>query len=166
VKSLQRPAAPRPVAFLPHLLFRPTRPAYYVATALAFSLAGSVLLSAAANALWPRLEGPAFPVSGVPFLFAVVVFAPVVETAILAGVLEILCRLLSPWAAVLLSAAGWGIAHSSAAPAWGLVIWWPFILFSLAYLIWRQRSFAAAYGVALAIHAAQNAVAAIPTAFA
>ncbi len=159
-------AVPRPVAFLPRLLFVPRRPAVYAATAVILSLAGAIALSAAANALFPAAEGPQFPVSGWLFLFAVAVFAPVVETAILAVVLETLRRLVSPWTAVLLCAAGWGLAHSSAAPTWGLVIWWPFTLFSLAYLTWRQRSVWAAYGMALAIHAAQNFIAAVPNAFA
>jgi hypothetical protein len=166
VSTHQRPAAPRPVAFLPSLLFQPERPAVYAVTAVGCSLAGALLLSTVANLIWPSLHGPEFPYSGVTFLTAVVLFAPLVETAILAAVLELLRRFLPPWTAVVICAAGWGIAHSSAAPAWGLVIWWPFIIFSLVYLTWRQRSFAAAYGMALVVHAAQNAVAAVPNAFA
>ena len=146
-------------------MFEPYRAIRYGVTAVAISLAGALALSVLVNAVFPSAESPQFPVSGWTFLFAVVVFAPVLETAILAFVLEGLRRLFRPWTAVLLSAAGWGIAHSSAAPTWGLVIWWPFIIFSLAYLTWRQRSFRAGFGMALAIHAAQNFIAAAPVAF-
>ena len=68
--------------------------------------------------------------SGATALFLLVVFAPVVETLIMGGVLLILLRLVSPAVAVILSSLGWGIAHSMGAPTWGLVIWWPFLIFS------------------------------------
>jgi hypothetical protein len=48
------------------------------------------------------------------------------------------------------------VAHSLAAPAWGLVIWWPFLIFSTLFVVWRQRGFLAGVGVAAAAHALQN----------
>jgi hypothetical protein len=42
------------------------------------------------------------------------------------------------------------------APAWGLVIWWPFLIFSVLFVAWRQRSWAAGLGVAATTHALQN----------
>jgi len=136
-----------------------------VALAVACSLAGAMVLSAAATAAFPAVEGPEFQLRGWPFMIAVAVFAPLVETIILAATLEILRRLVRPWVAIALSAAGWGAAHSSATPMWGLVIWWPFVIFSLAYLVWRDRSLLAGAGIAFAVHAIQNAVAAVPNAF-
>ena len=44
----------------------------------------------------------------------------------------------------------------SPAPAWGLVIWWPFLIFSTLFVVWRQRGFFAGVGVAAATHALQN----------
>ena len=166
MSTASRPVAPRPVAVLPVLLFEPRRPALYVVTAVAVSLAGALLLSSAASALLPAMKGPAFPSFGGLFLFMVVIFAPFLETAIMAGVIEGLHRFLSPWATVAASAAGWGLAHSSMAPVWGLVIWWPFTVFSLAYLVWRQRGWWQAYLIAATIHALQNAVPAASMAFA
>ena len=77
-------------------------------------------------------------------------------TATAHGQLALLVRLTSPTAAVVVSAAGWGIAHSTAAPGWGLVIWWPFVIFSTLFLTWRKRSTLAAIGMATAAHAAHN----------
>jgi hypothetical protein len=57
---------------------------------------------------------------------------------------------------VLFSSAGWGIAHSLAAPIWGLVIWWPFLVFSTLFVVWRSRSLVAAFAVPAAVHALQN----------
>jgi membrane protease YdiL (CAAX protease family) len=87
-----------------------------------------------------------------------VLFAPLVETLIMAAVLSLLARFLSPTRAVLASALLWGIAHSLQATVWGFVVWWPFLIFSTLYLVWRERSIWAAIGVAATTHAVQNLV--------
>jgi membrane protease YdiL (CAAX protease family) len=89
-------------------------------------------------------------------LFLLVVFAPVVETVIMGVVLLILDRIAGFLPAVLLSSLGWGIAHSLQATAWGLVIWWPFLIFSITFLTWRRRSLAAAFGLPMLVHGLQN----------
>ena len=85
-----------------------------------------------------------------------VVFAPMVETLIMAAALEILLLVLPPRFAVIASSLGWGIAHSLAAPAWGLVIWWPFLIFSTLYVTWRGQGRALAIGIVFAVHALNN----------
>ena len=67
--------------------------------------------------------------------------------------------------AVAVSAAGWGIAHSLQAPAWGLVIWWPFLIFSTLYLAWRPRGVAIALAVAATAHGLHNLLPALTVAF-
>ena len=89
-------------------------------------------------------------------LFLLVVFAPVVETLIMGSVLLILERLFGFVHAVFLSALGWGIAHSLQAAAWGLVIWWPFLIFSTVFLVWKRRSLLAAFAVPMLVHGLQN----------
>ena len=89
-------------------------------------------------------------------LFMLVVFAPFVETLIMGGVISLFLRFTTPTAAILLSAVGWGVAHSTQALGWGLVIWWPFLIFSTLYVVWRQRGFWMAVGVVAATHALQN----------
>jgi len=149
-------ARPRSLAFLPMALFEPRRPLPYVAIAWACTFFPSLLLSALASRLVPE-SGPAFPkVDPKLLLFLLVVFAPVVETLIMGTVLLILERIAGFLPAVLISSAGWGIAHSLEAPAWGLVIWWPFLIFSTAFLTWRPRSLGLAFGLPMLIHGLQN----------
>ena len=92
-----------------------------------------------------------------PVVFLLLVaFAPFVETLIMGGVLSLLLRVVSPPVAIVLSAVGWGIAHSSEALGWGLVIWWPFLIFSTLFVVWRQRGVWLAIAIVTATHALQN----------
>jgi hypothetical protein len=116
----------------------------------------SIALSALVNALLPGMQQPEFGTIG-PFTVALlVIFSPLVETLIMAAALELLLRFVRPAAAIAISSIGWGVAHSLAAPAWGLVIWWPFLIFSAFYVVWRERSAWAAIGIVFCIHALQN----------
>ena len=120
------------------------------------TIAGSLALAVASKAIAPNLPTPTFPIKGPTALFLLVVFAPLLETLIMAGFLTLFLRFLPPAGAILLSAAGWGIAHSLEALGWGLVIWWPFLIFSTLFVVWRQRGFWAGVAVAAATHALQN----------
>ncbi|MCL6740342.1 hypothetical protein LZ518_04250 [Sphingomonas sp. RB56-2] len=142
--------------FLPAPLREPRRAWLAILIGAAMTIAGSLALAVASKAIAPNLPTPAFPIKGPLALFLLVVFAPVLETLIMAGFLTLFLRFLPPASAILLSAAGWGIAHSLEALGWGLVIWWPFLIFSTLFVVWRQRGFWAGVGVAAATHALQN----------
>ena len=116
----------------------------------------SLALSALVNWLLPSVPPPDISISSGSLLFLFVVVSPFVETLIMAAALEGLLRLVRPPVAIVLSSIGWGIAHSLSAPAWGLVIWWPFLIFSTLYVIWRQRSAWAAIAIVFCVHALQN----------
>ncbi len=122
------------------------------------SIAGSLALSAASQWLLPDLGTPQFPqLPAEVMIFMLVVFAPFIETLIMVAALELMLRLrVPPTAAIILSALGWGLAHSAQAPAWGLVIWWPFLIFSTLYVTWRKRGIWTAVGLVFAVHALQN----------
>ena len=107
----------------------------------------------------PSCDLPEFPDRGAcRLLRCSSVFAPIVETLDHGAALHHAAAAgFSPTVAVFLSAIGWGIAHSIAAPAWGLVIWWPFLIFSTLYVVWRQRGFWLAIAIAAAVHMLQNA---------
>jgi membrane protease YdiL (CAAX protease family) len=143
---------------LPSALAEPRRPLRAILVAWLLCLAGSLLLSAASQALVPDMATPNFPkVPPGVLVFMLVVFAPVVETLIMAAVLELMLRLrIPPAAAVALSALGWGVAHSLQAPMWGFVIWWPFLIFSTLYVTWSRRSAWTGVGMAATVHALQN----------
>ena len=117
---------------------------------------GSLLLSILASKLAPDLRRPEFPMSGAQAFFLLVIFSPLVETLIMAGVLTLLLRLVPPAAAIAISSVGWGMAHSLAAPAWGLIIWWPFLILSTLYVAWRPRGWGWAIAIPALTHALQN----------
>jgi membrane protease YdiL (CAAX protease family) len=147
-----------PLRLLPAAVREPRRAWLAILVGGALTLSGSLLLSSAASLLAPTLGKPDFPLRGAMAFGSLVLFAPLVETLIMAAVLSLLARFLSPTVAVLSSAALWGVAHSLQASVWGLVIWWPFVIFSTLYMVWRERSTWAAIGVVAATHALQNLV--------
>jgi membrane protease YdiL (CAAX protease family) len=152
------PGIPRPdlLAILPTGLFRAERPLGYILLAWLLAVLPSLALSALVSSLAPG-QGPKIPeMAPAITLFLLVIFAPALETLIMGAVLLFLRRFVTPLTAILLSAIGWGVAHSMQAPAWGLVIWWPFLIFSLSFLVWRERSLLLAFAIPAAIHALQN----------
>ena len=141
---------------LPAALAEPRNPLRAIAAGWLFAFPPSIVLALVAQWLLPEVGGPSFEVAGIGTVAMLVVFAPFVETLIMAALLELLLRFVSPVAAVLVSAMGWGIAHSLAAPAWGLVIWCPFLIFSTLYVTWSNRSVPAALAIVFSVHALQN----------
>ena len=151
-----RPFDTGPLRFLPAALREPRRPAVAIALGWALTFFPSIALSWGSQALFPALAKPEFPVGGAAALFLLVIFSPAIETLIMGGVLSLLLRFLSPTAAVIASALGWGIAHSLAAPVWGLTIWWPFLIFSTLFVVWRPLGWWHAAALVACVHALQN----------
>lgn len=142
--------------FLPAPLREPRRAWLAIPAGWALSIVGSLALATLVALIAPALKGPEFNEKGWIAIFALVIFAPVGETLIMAGLIWLFERFLAPASAIVASSIIWGIAHSSMAGAWGLVIWWPFLIFSTLYVVWRQRGFWAGIGVAATTHALQN----------
>jgi hypothetical protein len=142
--------------FLPRPVREPRRPLLALAVAWLLTFPLSLVLAKAVSLIFPGAPNPEFPITGGLAIFMLVVFAPVIETFIMGGVLLVLLRLVSAPIAVLISSAGWGIAHSLATPTWGLVIWWPFLVFSALFVTWRQRSLALAFAMPMLAHALHN----------
>jgi hypothetical protein len=144
--------------FLPIAIRVPDRPLKAIAFGWLTAFPVSILLAALGAALFPGAARPEFHVNGGLALFALVIFSPVVETLIMGAILLILVRLLSETAAIVVSAVGWGIAHSLMAPAWGIAIWWPFLVFSTLFVTWRARSLKLAFAIPMCVHALQNLI--------
>jgi membrane protease YdiL (CAAX protease family) len=146
--------------FLPGFLFRTDTPkGAYLLKAWLLALVPSFLLSGLVSLLARRAEPPDVPVEGSVSLLLLIVAGPFLETLIMVVPLLGLNRLFGFGAAVVLSALMWAGAHSLAAPIWGLVVWWPFLIFSIALLTWRERGLWTAIAMVTVIHGLQNGTA-------
>ena len=156
---IDRPAADRRaphLPFLPSALLEARRPALAIGLGALTAVLPSLMLAALVQWLLPQGEGPDFAMSGAAAIVGLVIFAPVVETLIMGAALLIFLRFMPATAAIIVSAAGWAVAHSLAAPVWGLIVWWPFLIFSTLFVVWRGYSLAAAFAVPASVHALQN----------
>jgi membrane protease YdiL (CAAX protease family) len=151
------PGRPPYLAWLPRFLFE-MEPVVlrYVAKAWLTALIPSIALSALVRLVAADAAAPQFPGEAGPLVLFVVFVGPAVETLLLALPLLGLNRLFGPGPAVVGSALIWAVVHSLVVPAWGLVIWWPFLIMSIAFLTWRPKGLVWALGVAFVIHALQN----------
>ena len=155
------------------LLDTSVHPLRYVLRAWPLALAPTLVIALVLSLLFQLLgldlflgEDPLAPLRSMSkgmFLLQVVLFAPLAETLLMAPLLALLMRL---WRrrrlpAALSSAAVWAILHSLSALVWGLCIFWTFLVFSIAWLAWRPRSFGHAFFVTAGIHALHNAVAGV-----
>ena len=161
---MNRPAfpagRPRLLRFLPRFLFSATEPAAYVVKAWLLVLVPTLALGAAVQ----PLAGESAPVPAAMakplFILLFVLVGPFLETLLMVPLLWLLKRFAGPVLAVPGSALLWAGAHSLAAPVWGLVVWWAFLVLSTAMLAWRERGVSTAVLLVTAIHGLHNMVAA------
>lgn len=147
------------LSFLPKFLFRSDSARWrYILGATGLSILGNLILSGAAMLAFPdHAPAPEQDVGKVEIILGLVVFAPVVETALMAVLLSPLAKGLGAGPGVLISAILWGCLHGMASLRWGIAIWWSFLLFGIAFLTWSGRGgFGRGLFVATAIHATQN----------
>ena len=154
-----------PIAWLPRALLEPARPLRSIGLGWLLAFPASILFAGLIHLIAPQAQQPQFDISGPIAILLLVFFSPITESLIMGGVLLALLRFLPPTWAVLVSAVGWGIAHSLATPIWGLVIWWPFLIFSTLFVVWRERSMWLAFGMPMAVHGLQNLPPALLVAF-
>ena len=152
------------------LLDRGVHPARYVLRVWPIAIVPTLLIAMTASSL-AQLVGADFlfeenqwrdltDMPGWLLLLNVVIVAPVLETLLMAPLMYLLLRFLPKRRhAVLASALFWAVLHGLSAPIWGICIFWTFIVFSTAFVVWREVSFWHAVGVTTAIHAVNNAFA-------
>lgn len=93
-------------------------------------------------------------------ILGTLVFAPVTETLILAGLVKLLSLGISrPAAIAACSAVLWGLFHGYFGALWFFGTVWSFFVFTCAYLAWRKNSFGHAFAAAALPHALINATA-------
>jgi len=152
-----RPPAKLPaLSFLPKPILEARRPWLAILVGWLTTTIPSLALAFLVSRLFPALDQPEFQLPPAVALIAIVIISPLIETLIMAAVLSLLLRFVPAIVAILVSAAGWAIMHSLQASAWGLVIWWPFLIFSTLYVVWRQRSLKLAVAIPAAVHALNN----------
>ncbi|MHC4524607.1 MAG: CPBP family glutamic-type intramembrane protease [Planctomycetota bacterium] len=132
----------------------------YIFLMALISLIPSLLLSAllSVSGLFEDI-GPDFdPRTPAFVLFLLVAVAsPIIETLFMSFIIFVLSFFIkSRLPLAILSTIIWACLHSLQSPAWGLVVWWPFFIFSCAYLTWRKMSWCKAMWVTICIHALQN----------
>lgn len=89
-----------------------------------------------------------------------VIFAPVVETLLLAGVLALLSSASPrPVLCAVISSVLWGCLHGLFGALWFFGTAWSFFVFSCAYLSWRRTSFRQGFLAAAVPHASVNSIA-------
>ena len=162
---MRAPAARGPLlGRLPEFLFRSDRHklAYVLQAwllALVPSIALSSLLAATTTTLGAEVRGPDIEVHTPVLLAALVFIGPLLESIVMGGALLLLDRWFGASRAVLASAVLWGLLHSAVSPLWGLVVWWPFLIFSIVFLTWRGSGFWLGVAMATAVHGLQNGAA-------
>jgi hypothetical protein len=153
-------AKPSPdLQFLPAAIREPRRPIVTILIAWLLSIGGSLLIASLISLAVTNAEAPDFNwLTGKGFLsvFVLSIFTPLLETLILAAITSVLLRFLKPQHAILASSLGWALAHSFQAPIWGLVIFWPFIIFTTLYVVWKRRSLWWGILMPWVVHALQN----------
>ena len=155
-----------PLTLFPKVLLEPRRPWLVILVGWLLCIIPSIGLAYLIQAVAPSLDNPEFPIKGHVGFLALAVFAPIVETLILAGMITLFRLMFSPTVTVVLSALAWAVAHSLQASAWGFVVWWPFVVMAMLYLVWRQRGLWLAMAIPAAVHMLQNAGPAYQVAYA
>lgn len=155
-----RAGGPRLLRFLPRFLFSATEPVGYVVKAWLLVLLPTLALAALVTYLVRDPAGPPVELPEPMFILLVVGVAPFFETLLMLPPLWLLNRVAGPGPAAIGSALLWAGAHSLAQPVWGLVVWWAFLVLSVALLTWRERGLWRAVLLVTAIHTLQNMVAA------
>ena len=94
---------------------------------------------------------------GAGTVFGAILFAPVVETALLIGLLKLLVRCgLSETAAVTVSAIIWGLLHGTQHPLRFFGTVWSFAVFGYGYFSWHRRQPRRGFAAASVPHALLN----------
>jgi hypothetical protein len=87
----------------------------------------------------------------------IVLLSPVVETLLMGVILKALSFVSRRrYVLAAMSCGVWAGLHSLFSPAWGLVVFWPFFVFSCSYLAWRRRSWRHAVCVTSLVHMLHN----------
>ena len=135
------------------------RPFGYLIAATGASLASSLLVSyilmmlGLSNDIHSRVGGSEYIVFGLISIF----IAPIIESLALIGVMRLLELIkLQEYANIAISSTAAAAAHGIFSPAWGLIVFFPFVIFSATYLVWRNPETSRGFKMCCGVHAIHN----------
>lgn len=100
--------------------------------------------------------------AGMGVVFTVLVLAPVIETLIMWGIFIGLGFFLHDFRMKAFVSGGiWAGVYAASAPLSGVIMFWPFLLFSITFLVWERRSINEALIMTISTHALFNLVPAL-----
>ena len=151
-------SGPAFLPLLPRFLFVPDRvPERYLAKVWPLAFLPALLFMFLAALAGVPHAGPALPLDTWFGAAVVVLIGPIIETLILAAFLLLFDALFGAAAAALLTAGLAGLAHIPGGSVLrGIAMFWPFLLWSVAFLAWRARGTWMGLLIAFAAHAIHN----------
>ena len=134
----------------------------YVWKAALLSIIPTLIISTAVTLALPDKSPSLTGGSAVYIIYSMLILGPFLETLFLWFVLSLIKRFAAkPTSIAIASAVFWGILHSLVAPAWGLIVVWPFFVFSTCFLEWEKKSKGKAIAATSLVHTCQNILPAI-----
>ena len=143
-------------AFLP----RSESKTVFVLVFACYSIAVGVTMRTVTTAFGAPEPGPGLLLergSAAAHTVVLLFLAPILETFLLIGTIELLRKLRSPiWLQVGCSTVFIAMLHSTAANPWGVGVVPGFAIQAIAYVYWRPMSWKIGYAVVVSIHALYN----------
>lgn len=131
----------------------------YIVKASMLVVLNGLLLSQLLVRLLPEVPMVIDKVDLVAEVYTVVLFGPFFETLMMVVIFWIIGWFTKNLlATALISALVWALLHGISFPIQGIINFFSFFVYSIAYLIWRPLSFWRAFGITSAIHMINNAV--------
>ena len=137
----------------------------YIGKAFLISAIPSLALAWMLWLLFPDAESPSITYEGglMPLLIlfvSIVIFGPLLETSIMRFFIFLIRKVTQKlWPITFLSAFIWAVLHSLSVPLWGVVAFWPFVVFTISFQVWREVSINHALLITSAIHGCHNFIA-------
>ena len=129
----------------------------YVLKSVVITAIPALLLSILLSNLFPESKKPEYSYDFLNLFFSIVLIAPIIETLLLAIGISILSKVFrSKEYIVLASSLLWALLHALRSPLHGVIVLWPFFVFSLAFLQWKKISTGTAILVGFAMHFGHN----------
>lgn len=130
----------------------------YIVKASMLVLLNGLLLSQLLVRLLPEVPMFSDEIDLVADAYIVVLLGPFLETLLMVVIFWIISWFTKNLlATALISALVWALLHGVSFPIQGIINFFSFFVYSIAYLIWRPLSFWRAFGITSAIHIVNNA---------